>query len=304
MRSSVSLALLLAACGNAPAYPRGVATSPRVAMPDSQATPEAQTPLPPELAGAEGPSGTAGAGNESYDAVGYASWYGEELNGNRTATGERFDPAAITAAHRTLPLGSIAEVTSLDTGRTILVRINDRGPSRRDREIDLSRGAADQLGTGAAVAAVRVRGIVPSPADLVALRSGQRATPRLDAPPALLTALRKQLRGGTEIVAVVPRPPVTVRTPVPVSSRERIRPAPALVQVAPLPRGRYVVQVGTFSSEARARALAKSLDGSVRQFGKLWRVRLGPYPDTAGAKRARDGVARRGYGDAQIQSDP
>lgn len=297
MRSSVSLTLLLAACSNAPAYPGGVSTPPLAAVPEPPAAPNAQVPLPPELAAAEGPSGTAGAGNESYDAVGYASWYGEELSGNRTATGERFDPAAITAAHRTLPLGSIAEVTSLDTGRTILVRINDRGPARTDREIDLSRGAADQLGAQGAIAAVRVRGIVASPADLVALRAGQRAAPRLDAPPALLAALRKELT------------PKAVSSPAPVH-------ATVTSQVAPVERpapsisderaatGRYLVQVATFSTEARAKALARTLGGSVQRAGALWRVRTGPYRDLAGAKRGRDAAARRGYGDAHILTDP
>jgi rare lipoprotein A len=75
-----------------------------------------------------------------YDDVGYASWYGEELAGNATANGESFNPGGITAAHKTLPLPSYVEVTALDTGRTILVRVNDRGPMVNDRLIDLSRG--------------------------------------------------------------------------------------------------------------------------------------------------------------------
>ena len=86
-----------------------------------------------------------------YDASGMASWYGEEAAGHRTASGDLFDPDGITAAHRSLPLGSLAEVTSVDTGRSVVVRINDRGPGRRDRIIDLSRGAARALGYGSAV---------------------------------------------------------------------------------------------------------------------------------------------------------
>ncbi|MGN6690639.1 MAG: septal ring lytic transglycosylase RlpA family protein, partial [Sphingopyxis sp.] len=72
-----------------------------------------------------------------YDDVGYASWYGEELAGKPTANGEIFNPDGISAAHRTLPLPSYVEVTALDTGRTILVRVNDRGPMVGDRLIDL-----------------------------------------------------------------------------------------------------------------------------------------------------------------------
>lgn len=108
----------------------------------------------------------------SYRATGTASWYGDELVGNRTASGDRFDPDAMTAAHRTLPLGSFIEVTALDTGRTVLVRVNDRGPGRRDRLLDLSRGAARRLGiAGRPIASVSVRAIRPSPADAVTLRA-------------------------------------------------------------------------------------------------------------------------------------
>lgn len=69
----------------------------------------------------------------SYDEVGYASWYGDELSGNKTANGEIFNPQGISAAHKTLPLPSYVEITALDTGRTILVRVNDRGPFTNDR---------------------------------------------------------------------------------------------------------------------------------------------------------------------------
>lgn len=95
-----------------------------------------------------------------YAKTGLASWYGEELAGRPTATCERFDPAGFTAAHRRLPLGSVAQVTDLATGRSILVRINDRGPYRHGRLIDLSRGSAQLLGTDRrALAKVRVRAV-------------------------------------------------------------------------------------------------------------------------------------------------
>lgn len=112
------------------------------------------------LAGCAGGSRPARAAPLSYAASGLASWYGEEVAGNRTASGERFDPAAITAAHRTLPLGSLVEVTDLASGRAILVRINDRGPGRPDRLIDLSSGAAHLLGTDRRpVSTVRVQAV-------------------------------------------------------------------------------------------------------------------------------------------------
>jgi len=243
-------------------------------------------PLPPEAGEASGPAATSGMGASRYDRVGYASWYGEELIGSTTASGTPFVPDAITAAHRTLPLGSHVEVTALDTGRTILALINDRGPSRADREIDLSRGAAALLGLqGHPIAPVRVRSVTPSGADAAALAAGGPASTRLNAPPSLLTALRAQLPAGPG-------------SPSPMSPRQSIRPAP------PHAAAGYVVQVAAFSSDSRARALAAALGGYVEPAGSLHRVRLGPFRDAAGAERARDDAVRRGYGDASIIVQP
>ncbi|MEW5962744.1 MAG: septal ring lytic transglycosylase RlpA family protein [Pseudomonadota bacterium] len=101
-----------------------------------------------------------------YDQAGVASWYGSDFHGRRTANGEVFDMNALTAAHPTLPLPSLATVTNLDTGRTILVRINDRGPYAKDRLIDLSRRSARELGfEHMGTARVRVRYAGPAPLD-------------------------------------------------------------------------------------------------------------------------------------------
>jgi rare lipoprotein A len=78
--------------------------------------------------------------------VGTASWYGPKLHGGRTASGERFDQNELTAAHRSLPLGTRARVTNLENGRSVVVRINDRGPSARGRMLDVSYAAARALG--------------------------------------------------------------------------------------------------------------------------------------------------------------
>lgn len=75
-----------------------------------------------------------------------ASWYGKKFHGRRTASGERFDMHALTAAHRQLPFGTRVRVRSVDTGREVVVRINDRGPGVRSREIDLSAAAARAIG--------------------------------------------------------------------------------------------------------------------------------------------------------------
>ena len=79
-------------------------------------------------------------------AKGRASWYGADFQGSPTASGEPFDMYGLTAAHRTLPLGSRARVTNLDNGRSVVVRINDRGPYRGGMMIDLSYGAAREIG--------------------------------------------------------------------------------------------------------------------------------------------------------------
>ncbi|MAR07832.1 MAG: hypothetical protein CL862_12125 [Cyanobium sp. NAT70] len=76
---------------------------------------------------------------------GAASWYGPGFYGNRTASGETFRPGTLTAAHRTLPFGTLVRVTNLTNGRSVIVRINDRGPHRQRRIIDLAHGAAQQL---------------------------------------------------------------------------------------------------------------------------------------------------------------
>ena len=77
---------------------------------------------------------------------GMASYYGDELAGNRTASGERFDPDELTAAHRTLAFGSRVRVTNMANGKSVVVRINDRGPFSRGRVIDVSHAAAREIG--------------------------------------------------------------------------------------------------------------------------------------------------------------
>ncbi|MNF73155.1 RlpA-like protein precursor [compost metagenome] len=103
---------------------------------------------------------SGGETGHGYRAEGKASYYGSRHHGRRTASGERFDQHALTAAHRTLPFGTRVKVTNLNNDRTVVVRINDRGPHIRGRIIDLSREAADRLGMlRAGVAPVRVESL-------------------------------------------------------------------------------------------------------------------------------------------------
>jgi rare lipoprotein A len=101
----------------------------------TEVAPASAAPAPATAA----PAGVALAG-------GMASYYGRELAGNRTANGEAFDPADLTAAHRSLPFGSRVRVTNTSNGQSVVVRINDRGPFARSRVIDLSHAAAEQIG--------------------------------------------------------------------------------------------------------------------------------------------------------------
>ncbi len=219
-----------------------------------------------------------------YDEVGYASWYGDELAGRPTANGESFNPAWVSAAHRILPMPSYIEVTRLDTGRTILVRVNDRGPGDARRLIDLSAGAAQQLGaTEAGTFAVRVRRVNPVEAERLALRSGRAVPARIDTPDSLLVILRERAArlpspGGAAPLRTV-RPPQTPMPP----AREADAGGPANVDVA---GSGFVVQLGAFSSRPRAEALARRLNAAVVSAGAVYRVRYGPFATEAEAQAA------------------
>ncbi len=110
----------------------------------------------------------------NYDVTGIASWYGDKFHGKPTATGELYNKNDITAAHKTLPLNSMLYVTNLENGKSILVRLNDRGPFIGERIIDLSEAAATALGTqGQGLGKVRVQ--YAGPADPMAAKRGVAA---------------------------------------------------------------------------------------------------------------------------------
>lgn len=274
----------------------------------------------------------------SYDEVGYASWYGQELAGNPTANGERFNPDGISAAHKTLPLPSYVEVTGLDTGRTILVRINDRGPFANDRLIDLSHGAAKQLGIDQqGVAGVRVRKVNPNEQERAVLRNGGIATERIATPDSLLSILRKNLAKLPTPDAVVQRAsapaaavavnnsgigasyvPAARTTPARAGSRdgkfiiegsgqqtETKKPAAkkrSTKSQSTAPSGGYTVQVAAFSSKSRADSMARKIGAKVMSdgSGQIWRVRYGRYASENDAKAGLAQAQKRGYNDARI----
>lgn len=263
-----------------------------------------------------------------YDDVGYASWYGEELAGKPTANGEIFNPDGISAAHRTLPLPSYVEVTALDTGRTILVRVNDRGPMVGDRLIDLSRGAAEQLGLTEGHSAVRVRRTNPPQAERAQLRAGNAVPERIATPDSLLAILRRKLQSQTTApIAAQPAPPVASGKAKPGDDRMSVQPSDAKPAPKPVPAkpaaakrseakpetppaqtasakpaatGTHFVQVGAFGSEANANAAAKTVGGTVAKVGKLWRVRMGPFSNDADARGALGKAKAKGFRDAVV----
>ncbi len=109
----------------------------------------------------------------NYSETGVASWYGPKFHGKQTASGERYDQYKMTAAHKTLPLGTTVRVTNLENNRSVVVRVNDRGPFVDDRIIDLSRAAAshlDMIGNG--TARVRVESIGNTTPSTVDVQSG------------------------------------------------------------------------------------------------------------------------------------
>jgi len=240
---------------------------------------------PPDMPQGSGPRGTSG--DVRYDEVGYA--------------GVGAGSPGISGAVRGLPRGSYVEVTALDTGRTILVLVADQ-MAPGNRTIDLSPGAAQLLGVGEG-APVRVRRVDPPPPDQNALANGQAASPRLDAPQTLLTALRRKLGAPVASRPILPQPSNDVGASYAPPPR-RPRPAASAPVPAPVASGGYFVQVAALSSRDRAVALSSSLGGgSVVQAGNVWRVRTGPYRDAASAQRARDALAARGYGGAQVVRD-
>ncbi len=164
---------------------------------------------------------------------GEASWYGPGFHGNQTANGERYDMHQLTAAHRTLPLGSIAVVRSLTSGRQVTVRINDRGPFARGRVLDLSLAGAKAIGmtrNGTDQIELRVVNYARRPGGMGVLRVQVGAFSELENARALLAQARSEFAGGR------------------------------ITQVD-LPEGRrYRVQIGQFMTEAEAEAASARLD--------------------------------------------
>jgi rare lipoprotein A len=233
----------------------------------------------------------------NYNEVGVASWYGQAFHMRATASGELFDMNAVSGAHTTLPLPCIVEVTNLENGRKLRVRVNDRGPFVGDRIIDLSHEAARELGYDRqGLAKVRVRYVGPAPllgpdAGVRVARATPTPTPRTYAP--------VQLASAGYPYASAPTAPAFVR-PVEVPGTT------AAAETATGPA--YRIQAGAFSDESRARRVAAQLanvgDAVIEPVDRdgvtFYRVMLPGPQDQLQAYNLRKRVADAGFADAKV----
>lgn len=259
-----------------------------------------------------------------YDEVGVASWYGAQFHYHRTANGEVFDQYAVSAAHTTLPIPSIIEVTNLANNKTIRVRLNDRGPFVDGRILDLSREAAAELGyEREGTAHVRVRYIGPAPA----LPPTRMAANTTSAPAAASMRARREARHPGDLQ--------DQDWPTAAGSGPRAAPrAASLIEAAdiedappPAPIGRatshtrilanhaatgagggYAIQVGAYSNRETADRIAArlgdagsaSIEAIQRHGAVIYKLKVGAFPDAQSAAAARARVAAAGLPDARV----
>ena len=257
----------------------------------------------------------------SYDETGIASWYGPGFHEKNTANGEVFDQNDLTAAHRTLPMPSIVEVTNLENGRSLRLRVNDRGPFAHGRILDVSRRGSQLLGFNTqGTARVRVRILVDeSQQAIAAMRNGTQVA-RADTP--IRSDLDVSRPGvGAQTLAPPPgaKPASTVATSQPdvkrAAAAERTFTPPSVLdgsitQVAVKPTNIYV-QVGAFSQHQNAFQVQTKLARvpninitSARVNGKeVFRVRAGPLQSVEQADTVLTQILKSGYGDARVVVD-
>jgi rare lipoprotein A len=204
---------------------------------------------------------------------GIASWYGTKFHGRKTSNGEIYDMYKMTAAHKTLPIPTYVEVTNLKNGRSVVVRVNDRGPFHENRIIDLSYVAAKKLGIAAnGTGLVEVRSIDPD---------NWQARPN--------SRYARNYRTGTS------------------SNNVAKTSKPAAEQDAAL-----FIQAGAFTSQHNAQQLKQKLnellpDSPVKlafaEQDKLYRVRIGPIPSVSEADRVARTISENGYPPPQVVID-
>ena len=222
-----------------------------------------------------------------YKMRGLGSWYGRKFHGQKTSSGEAYDMYGMTAAHPTLPIPSYARVTNVGNGRSVIVRVNDRGPFHPGRIIDLSYTAAWKLGyIGSGSTPVEVELMTP---DLIAALSKSRRTPTAPAPAPVLAAT-------APVATPVPPPPVLTAKPDPVQT------LPIEVQASGV-----FLQLAAFSARDNAESFRARIyrelgwlnDGiQILQKDGLFRLHVGPYRDRTEAGGMADRLR------AELQLNP
>lgn len=256
----------------------------------------------------------------SHSETGIASWYGPGFHGKRTANGEIFNKNELTAAHKTLQMPSLVRVTNLNNGRSIIVRVNDRGPYSRGRVIDLSEKAAELIGMKhAGTAKVRID-VLPEESRKVAELAKQGHSTRgyeialNKAPPTRTPGpvpTHAETRATYQSASVAPVESEKLgAVPVHQGQGGVVYPDP-VVRQTPVGPSNIFVQAGSFSSEANANALRDRLKAIgpanvtlTRVNGRpFYRVRLGPYARVATADTALSRTLQSGIDGAVIVID-
>ena len=227
---------------------------------------------------------------QPYKARGIASWYGRRYHGKQTASGEIYDMYAMTAAHTILPIPSYARVTNLQNNKSVVVRINDRGPFHSDRLIDLSYTAAYKLGVlGGGRALVEIESINPD--------AGTPTTPTVAAAPVAIPVPAVPPAVSVTPVVTAPTP---AATPLPSSAEPAAATAPVVAVTTEQKAGLFL-QLGAFGSQdnadsylARLRSQVEWLAPTLHVYPKdgLFRVHAGPYANQADARAAADRISQ------------
>jgi rare lipoprotein A len=257
--------------------------------------------------------------DQFYDETGIASWYGEDFHGKNTANGELYDMDTMTAAHRTLPLPVIVRVTNLENGRSVLVRVNDRGPYARGRIIDLSRRAATLLGVrerGTARVRVQYEGRAEvggaPPTGGVEMASTQPSDVRAAPIDSVSRGELAPPAGAEAAPGRTTAPPVRVASTAPGAGPQTdIVPDGTVTTVQVPARTQLWVQVGAFQTRnnadrlaGRLRSIGSANVSTIYQNGKpLYRVRFGPLSGVDQADAMLNKIIDRGENGAQIVVD-
>lgn len=253
----------------------------------------------------------------AYDETGVASWYGEQFHAKLTANGERFDMNDITAAHRTLPLPSFVRVTNLDNGRSLIVRVNDRGPFAHGRILDLSRRSAQLLGMERqGTARVRVQILAEESRQLAAAIRGDggpaetkaSAAPRIGVSSEPLPPPGAQASKPAPVVRKEPPPPPPRAAPMDVANLDL---SAQHVAVSPVKPTNLYVQAGAFSRHDNAERVSTRLGvfsrpkvtSVVSGQQEMFRVRIGPLASLDEADTMLEKVISAGYPDARLVVD-